>query len=173
MKIRLIKGDITELDVDAIVNAANNRLIMGGGVAGAIRRKGGREIEKEAMEKGPIEIGEAVVTGAGKLNARYVIHAATMGMDFRTDEDKIRKATRNAMKRAVEMKMKSVAFPALGTGVGGFPYEKAAEIMYEEVSKFSDQEYPQEVIFVLYDQAAYEEFKKGLLKAGAEFEEGL
>jgi len=173
MKIRLIKGDITELDVDAIVNAANNRLIMGGGVAGAIRRKGGREIEKEAMEKGPIEIGEAVVTGAGKLKAKYVIHGATMGMDFRTDEDKIRKATRNAMKRAVEMKMKSVAFPALGTGVGGFPYERAAEIMYEEVSKFSDQEYPQEVIFVLYDQAAYEEFKKGLLRAGAEFEEGL
>ncbi len=171
MKIKLMKGDITELDVDAIVNAANNRLVMGGGVAGAIKRKGGREIEKEAMAKGPIEIGEAVVTGAGKLKARYVIHAATMGMDFETDEDKIRKATRNAMKRAVEIGIKSVAFPALGTGVGGFPFKDAARIMYEEVAKFADEKAPEEVIFVIYTDDAYEEFKKGLIEAGAEFEE--
>jgi O-acetyl-ADP-ribose deacetylase (regulator of RNase III) len=163
MKIYLKRGDITELEVDGIVNAANNRLIMGGGVAGAIKRKGGSEIEREAVSKGPIPIGEAVVTGAGRLRAKYVIHAATMGMDFKTDGEKIRMATRNAMKRAVEFKMKSVAFPALGTGVGGFPFGEAAKIMYEEVKKFEgNPEAPEKVIFVLFREEDYEKFKEVL-----------
>ncbi|HID94836.1 MAG TPA: macro domain-containing protein, partial [Candidatus Latescibacteria bacterium] len=132
-RIRVVKGDITEQDVEAIVNAANNRLIMGGGVAGAIRKKGGPSIQKEATALGPIAIGEAVVTGGGRLKARYVIHAATMGMDFKTDETKIRAATRNSLKRAEEKKIISVAFPALGCGVGGFTPEKAARVMIEEV----------------------------------------
>lgn len=165
MTFEVLQGDITELDVDAIVNAANNHLLMGGGVAGAIKRKGGKEIEEEAVKKGPIPVGEAVVTGAGKLKARYVIHAATMGMDFRTDAEKIRMATRNAMKRAVELGLKSVAFPALGTGVGGFPVQDAIRIMYEEVQAFADHDI--HVIFVLYSRKDYEEALAALRELGA------
>ena len=84
-EIKVVMGDITELRVDAIVNAANNQLLMGGGVAGAIKKKGGKIIEEEALSKGPIEIGQAIATGAGELAAKYIIHAATMGMDFKTD----------------------------------------------------------------------------------------
>ncbi len=164
--LKLYKGDITELAVDALVNAANNRLWMGGGVAGAIKRKGGKEIEEEAVKKGPIPIGEAEVTGAGKLKAKYIIHAATMGMDFQTDENKIRDATRNALLRAGEMKLHSVAFPALGAGVGGFPLEEVARIMIEEVQKYCRQPSSlKEVVFVLYDGAAYRVFEKELKRA--------
>ena len=98
--LKIIPGDITELACDAIVNAANNQLLMGGGVAGVIRKKGGQEIEDQAVKKGPIEIGGAVATGAGRLKAKYVIHAATMGMDFKTDEHKIRQACANAFQCA-------------------------------------------------------------------------
>ena len=165
MTFEVVQGDITELDVDAIVNAANNHLLMGGGVAGAIKRKGGKEIEEEAVQKGPIPVGEAVVTGAGKLKARYVIHAATMGLDFKTDAEKIRLATRNAMKRAVELGIRSVAFPALGTGVGGFPVREAMRIMYDEVKAFADQDI--RVIFVLYSRKDYEEALAALREIGA------
>ena len=165
MTFEVVQGDITELDVDAIVNAANNHLLMGGGVAGAIKRKGGKEIEEEAVQKGPIPVGEAVVTGAGKLKARYVIHAATMGLDFKTDAEKIRLATRNAMKRAVELGVRSVAFPALGTGVGGFPVREAMRIMYDEVKAFADQDI--RVIFVLYSRKDYEEALAALREIGA------
>src|SRR2546422_4215267 len=115
------RGDISQARVDAVVNAANNHLWMGGGVAGALKRAGGSEIEREALAKGPIEIGEAVVTGGGALPAKYVIHAAVMGQDLRTDRSKISKATRNSLIRASELGISSIAFPALGTGVGGFP----------------------------------------------------
>src|SRR3990170_7908766 len=100
VKIEVLRGDITKLELDALVNAANNRLWMGGGVAGALKRAGGPEIEAEAIKKGPIPIGEAVVTGAGKLKAKYVIHAAVMGQDLQTDATKIRQATVNSLKRA-------------------------------------------------------------------------
>ena len=126
-------GDITKLEVDAIVNAANTRLVMGGGVAGAIKRAGGKEIEDEAVRQGPIKIGEAVATTAGKLKARYVIHAPTMEMDFRTNAEKVRLAMRAALKKAEELGIESIAFPALGTGVGGFPKDEAAKIMVEEL----------------------------------------
>src|SRR3972149_446583 len=102
-KITCSKGDITDSGADAIVNAANNHLWMGSGVAGAIKRKGSAEIEKEAIAKGPIAVGEAVATTGGKLKARYVIHAAAMGQDLRTDEAKIASATRNALLRAEEL----------------------------------------------------------------------
>jgi len=168
LKIIVIKGDITEVHADAIVNAANNRLIMGGGVAGAIKRKGGKEIEEEAISKGPIEVGEAVVTNAGRLKANYVIHAATMGMDFRTDEKKIRDATRNSMKKAQELGIKSIAFPALGTGVGGFPKEVAARIMKEEIEKFKgEKNAPEKVIFVLFDEESYRVFKEIIESEGS------
>jgi O-acetyl-ADP-ribose deacetylase (regulator of RNase III) len=138
VEIETFLGDITKLEVDAIVNAANTRLIMGGGVAGAIKRAGGKEIEDEAISKGPIKIGEAVETKAGKLPAKWVIHSPTMQTDFKTDETKIRLAIKAALKKADELGIKSVAFPALGTGVGGFSREKAAKIMIDEIKNHID-----------------------------------
>ncbi len=159
-KICLIKGDITEFEGEAIVNAANNRLLMGGGVAGAIKRKGGKEIEEEAVSKGPIPIGEAILTGAGRLKARYVIHAAVMGMDFKTDEDKIRSATLNSLKRAEEKGLKSIAFPALGTGVGRFPVKRAAEIMLKEAMEHLEGEVNlKEIYFYLFTEDNFKDFK--------------
>jgi O-acetyl-ADP-ribose deacetylase (regulator of RNase III) len=153
IKIRLIRGDITEQEVDAVVNAANNHLWMGAGVAGAIKRKGGLEIEKEAMKKGSIPIGEAVVTNAGSLKAKYVIHAAVMGQDLITNEEYIKNATSNSLKRAEELKIESIAFPAFGTGVGGFSADECARIMLGEVKNFSKKaEYLKEVLFVLFSR---------------------
>jgi O-acetyl-ADP-ribose deacetylase (regulator of RNase III) len=168
-KITLYKGDITELETDAIVNAANNQLWMGGGVAGAIKRKGGVEIEKEAIEKGPIPIGEAVVTGAGRLKARYVIHAAAMGYEggrmFPPTADTIREATKNSLLRAEELGIRSIAFPALGTGVGGFPLRSAAEIMIEVTREhLAGKTCLEEVIFALYGEEAFKAFEEELAK---------
>lgn len=163
-------GDIAELAVEAIVNAANNKLEMGGGVAGAIRKKGGQQIEDEAIKKGPIKIGEAIETRAGKLKAKYVIHAATMGLDFQTDEIKIRQSCASSLQLAERLKIKSIAFPALGCGVGGFPLIGAAKIMSQEVFKHFWFEFSGEmgkkktslkkVIFCLYNQEAFAAFKK-------------
>lgn len=161
--VRLRIGDITEVEADAIVNAANNRLWMGGGVAGAIKRKGGRVIEDEAVKKGPIPVGEAVVTTAGNLKARYVIHAAGMGTDLRTDEEKIRSATKNALLRAEELRLKSIAFPSIGTGVGGFPMDDAARIMLETVKEHAKQFTSiQSITFVLFGEDAYKSFERAL-----------
>jgi O-acetyl-ADP-ribose deacetylase (regulator of RNase III) len=161
MEIILVHGDIAQQDAEAIVNAANNHLWMGAGVAGAIKRAGGQEIEREAVAKGPIPIGEAAVTGAGRLKARYVIHAAVMGRDLRTDADKIRQATQNSLRRADELALKSVAFPALGTGVGGFPLEECARIMLDVVHGHSASGTSLEhVVFVLYDEPAYQAFER-------------
>lgn len=130
------QGDITRLAVDAIVNAANTHLWMGGGVAGAIKRTGGDEIEQEAMRQAPIEAGEAVATGAGRLPCRYVIHAATMGQDLTTDGPTIRAATRASLRAADGLTLTSLALPALGTGVGGFPLDEAAQLMVEEITAY-------------------------------------
>lgn len=164
-EIKTVQGDITELKVDAIVNAANNKLIMGGGVAGAIKRKGGKIIEDEAIKKGPIKIGEAIFTSAGNLASKYVIHAATMGMDFGTDENKIRDATKNTLKVSEELKIESVAFPALGCGVGGFPLLAAAKIMSQEVFRHLREcdSGLKEIIFCLYDKEAFDVFNKGVI----------
>lgn len=157
------RGDITESHADAIVNAANNHLWMGAGVAGAIRQKGGESIEIEAMAKGPIPIGEAVATTAGKLQARYVIHAAAMGQDLRTDENKIREATKNALLRAEELKLLSIDFPALGTGVGGFPVSMAAKTMIDTAKEFIKiSKSINKIGFVLFDEAAFMAFKEYL-----------
>jgi O-acetyl-ADP-ribose deacetylase (regulator of RNase III)/ADP-ribose pyrophosphatase YjhB (NUDIX family) len=139
-EIKVVLGDITELRVDAIVNAANNKLIMGGGVAGAIKRKGGKSIEDEAVKKGPIQVGEAIATSAGELAAKYVIHAATMSLDFKTDEDKIRDSARSSLKLAQKLKITSIAFPALGCGTGGFPLLASAKIMAQEALKYLREE---------------------------------
>ena len=163
IKVEVYRGDITQLELDSLVNAANNRLWMGGGVAGALKRAGGKEIEVEAVKKGPIPIGEAVVTGAGKLKARYIIHAAVMGQDLKTDAQKVRQATRNSLLRGDELGIKSMAFPALGTGVGGFPLDECARIMISEVRQYSAKKTGLErVVFVLYDEPAYLAFKQEL-----------
>ena len=164
-EIKIVQGDITELKVDAIVNAANNKLVMGGGVAGAIRKKGGKVIEDEAVKKGPIKIGEAIFTAAGNLPSKYVIHAATMALDFQTDEIKIRDSCRNALKVAEELKITSVAFPALGCGVGGFPFLAAAKIMAQEAFRHlrENKSNLKEIIFCLYDKEAYDIFHKGVI----------
>ena len=157
IRIKLVQGDITDQDVDAIVNAANNHLWMGAGVAGAIKRKGGVEIEEEAMSKGPIPVGEAVVTQAGNLKARYAIHAAVMGQDLVTSEEYIRLATLNSLTRAEELKIESIAFPAFGTGVGGFPIDTCARIMLDAVREFSDHaQFLREIRFVLFEKESYD-----------------
>ena len=161
MEICLTRGDIAHQDADAIVNAANNHLWMGAGVAGAIKRAGGQEIEREAVAKGPIPIGEAAVTSGGRLKARYVIHAAVMGQDLTTDSDKIRQATESSLRRADELALKSIAFPALGTGVGGFSLEQCARIMLDVVRSHSAAGSSLErVVFVLYDEPAYQAFER-------------
>ena len=164
-EIKVVLGDITEVRADAIVNAANNKLLMGGGVAGVIKKKGGRMIEQEALEKGPIKVGGAVETGAGELAAKYVIHAATMGMDFKTDEVKIRDASRSALELAGKLKVSSIVFPALGCGTGGFSLLASAKIMAQEVLKHLRQADTslKEIIFCLYDQEAFTVFNKGVL----------
>ena len=165
IKIEVCHGDITQLEVDGVVNAANNQLWMGGGVAGALKRAGGKEIETEAVSKGPIPVGEAAVTGAGKLKAKYVIHAAVMGQDLNTDATKIGQATKNSLLRGDELGIKSIAFPALGTGVGGFPRDECARIMISEVVQYSARKTGLEkVVFTLYDEPAYQAFRQELNK---------
>jgi O-acetyl-ADP-ribose deacetylase (regulator of RNase III) len=126
-----VDGDITALHVDAIANAANDRLWMGAGVAGAIKRVGGDEIEREAVAKGPIPVGSAIATRAGMLNADWVIHGAVMGQDLRTSADLVARTTRACLKLAEELGCESVALPAFGTGVGGFPLDECARLMVE------------------------------------------
>lgn len=133
IRIRIVQQDIATLDVDAVVNAANDHLWMGAGVAGALKRAGGDVIEREAMAKGPIAVGDAVVTGGGTLRARHVIHAAVMGQDLRTSADAIARATASALARAEELGARTVALPAFGTGVGGFPLGECARIMVAAV----------------------------------------
>ena len=118
MELEVVEGNIAKLEVDAIANAANNHLWMGAGVAGAIKGAGGDEIEREAVAKGPIEIGDAVATGAGSLPAKHVIHGAVMGQDLRTDADLVRNTTRRTLEVAEELDARSLALPAFGTGVG-------------------------------------------------------
>jgi O-acetyl-ADP-ribose deacetylase (regulator of RNase III) len=162
MEITFVQGDIAQQEADAVVNAANNHLWMGAGVAGAIKRAGGREIEAEAVAKGPIPIGEAVATGGGRLKARYVIHAAVMGQDLRTDADKIRRSTRATLCRADELGLKSIAFPALGTGVGGFSLDECARVMLDAVEGHASGGTTslEQVTFVLYDAPALAAFQR-------------
>jgi O-acetyl-ADP-ribose deacetylase (regulator of RNase III) len=123
LQLEVVEGDITTLEVDAIANAANNHLWMGAGVAGAIKRAGGEEIEREAVVRGPIEAGDAVATGAGRLAAKHVIHGAVMGQDLRTSGELISLTTKRCLAVADEVGARSLALPAFGTGVGGFPLD--------------------------------------------------
>ncbi len=160
--IKLIKGDITTFEGDAIVNAANNHLWMGAGVAGAIKRKGGMEIEKEAVSKGPIPIGEAVVTGAGELNCKYVIHGAVMGRDLKTDAQKIGMATINSLRRAEELGLSTIAFPAFGTGVGGFSFTECARVMKSALEEYFSEKKSslKEIYFYLFTEESFHSFQE-------------
>jgi O-acetyl-ADP-ribose deacetylase len=160
--IEIRRGDITDCEADILVNAANTSLWMGAGVAGALKMKGGTSIETEAVAKGPILPGWAVETGAGNLKARFVIHAAVMGTDFKTNAKYIELAQWNAFALAEKLAMSSIAFPALGTGVGAFPITECAQLMFKITSKF-DKAGPvhiKNVIFLLYSKKAYDEFEK-------------
>jgi O-acetyl-ADP-ribose deacetylase (regulator of RNase III) len=165
IKIEVVRGDITEAKTEAIVNAANNHLWMGSGVAGAIKRKGGEVIEKEAMAKGPIGVGEAVATTAGKLPHKYVIHAAGMGQDAYTDSDIVYRVTQSSLRAADELGVKSIAFPAIGTGVGGMSIEACAGTMIKAVNTISpDLKNIVTVQFVLFDENGYKAFENELKK---------
>ncbi|MBI3586947.1 MAG: macro domain-containing protein [Ignavibacteriales bacterium] len=162
-EILILQGDIADQQTDAIVNAANNHLWMGAGVAGAIRRKGGSEIEREAMAKGPIEIGQAVLTSAGALNAKHVIHAAVMGQDLHTTAEFIKQATHASLTLAEHNKLSSISFPALGTGVGGFSMSHCASVMIGAVIHFLlEAKHLTLVQFVLIDHEAVEVFEQEL-----------
>lgn len=158
-RIELWNGDICELEVDAIVNPANLSLWMATGVGGAIKRAGGDEIEFAAVRQGPVELGESIVTTAGTLAARAVIHAVSLDRVRRTSGPVIEQAVRSAMARAREIEATSIAFPALGTGVGGFPLDEAARVMIAAVRDELEQSPTIEhVIFALRGAAAYEAF---------------
>jgi len=160
-KIKILQGDLTEQDADAIVNAANNDLQLGGGVAGAIRRKGGPAIQKECNQVGHIPLGEAAVTGGGDLKARYVIHAASMRLGERTSEANLRASTRASLLRAKELGVRTIAFPAVGAGIAGFPMRRCAEVMLEEVARHLEGDTSlEEIRFVLYDDAACQTFRE-------------
>jgi O-acetyl-ADP-ribose deacetylase len=164
-KVSLRQGDLTEAQVDAIVNAANNDLQLGGGVAGAIRRKGGALIQQECDRIGPIPIGEAAITSGGKLKARYVIHAASMHLGGRTSEKGVRDSTHNSLRRAAENSIESIALPAIGTGIAGFAMSRCAEVMLEEVREhLRGPTSLKRVEFVLFDRSALEAFETAFAK---------
>jgi O-acetyl-ADP-ribose deacetylase len=159
-EIRFAKGDLTEMDVDAIVNAANNDLQLGAGVAGAIRRKGGPTIQRECDEIGSIPIGAAAITGGGNLKARHVIHAASMQLGGRTTAESLRSSTGWSLRLARDHGLKSMAFPAVGTGIAGFPLRECAEIMLREVvGHLKSETSVATVYFVLFDPTALDAFE--------------
>ena len=162
-RIELWNGDICDLEVDVIVSAANPSLWMATGVAGALKRAGGDEIEFAAVGQGPVELGSAVVTGAGRLAARAVIHAVSLDRDRRTSGAAIEAAVRSAMARAREIHATTIAFPALGTGVGGYPLEDAAKITVDAVrDELGRSPEVDQVVFALRGGAAYNAFKHAL-----------
>jgi O-acetyl-ADP-ribose deacetylase (regulator of RNase III) len=159
-RIEIRQGDITEVDMDAIVNAANNDLQLGGGLAGAIRRKGGPRIQAECDEIGTIPVGGAAITSGGNLKARYVIHAASMQLGGGTSAQSPRSSTAHALRIAAQKGLKSIAFPAVGAGIGGFPMRECAEIMLREtVRHFENPTSIERVCFVLFDKEALAVFE--------------
>jgi O-acetyl-ADP-ribose deacetylase (regulator of RNase III) len=159
-RIQIQQGDITEMQVDAIVNAANNDLVLGAGVAGAILRKGGESIQRECNEIGSIPLGYAAITGAGRLKARYVIHAASMGLGGeRTTAKSLRTSTAHSLRLATERKLTSIAFPAIGTGVSGFPVDECAQIrLTEAAERLKGDTSIEKVYFVLFDERSRDTF---------------
>ncbi len=162
-KIRLVQGDITELETDAIVNAANAQLILGGGVAGAIRKKGGPTIQEECNKIGGTFVGGAVITTGGNLKAKYVIHAVGPRMGEGNEDEKLKNAALNSLKLMDECKLKSIAFPAISTGIFGYPIERCSQIMISTVKKYlGSNTQIDEVIFCLFTKSDFDIFFKEL-----------
>jgi O-acetyl-ADP-ribose deacetylase len=162
-RIEIRQGDLTEMDVGAIVNAANNDLQLGGGVAGAIRRKGGPQIQVECNEIGAIPVGGAAITSGGNLKARHVIHAASMQLGGQTTAHALRSSTAHSLRIAAQQGLKTIAFPAVGTGIAGFPMRECAEIMLREAEKhFQQATSLEKIYFVLFDKEALEIFEEVL-----------
>ena len=167
MNIELLEGDITACKVDAVVNAANNHLWMGAGVAGAIKRVGGDEIEAEAIRLGPIFVGEVAITGAGRLPARHVIHAVGPKMGEGDEDAKLKSATVESMKRAAELGLMSIAFPAISTGIFGYPMDRCARVMIGaalDIFHSGQAGSVMKVVFCLWGAEAFELFKRELSK---------
>ncbi|MFX0047700.1 MAG: macro domain-containing protein [Candidatus Hermodarchaeota archaeon] len=161
--IKLVQGDITELDIDVIVNAANAQLILGGGVAGAIRNKGGSKIQEECNKIGGTFVGGAVITSGGNLKARHVIHAVGPRMGEGNEDKKLENAITNSLKLMDEHRLKIIAFPAISTGIFGYPIDKCAKIMISTVKEYLGGETQiEEVIICLYSNPDYEIFNKEL-----------
>jgi len=164
-KIKIVEGNIVLLDVEAVVNAANKFLKLGGGVAGAIRAYGGPAIQEECDRLAPIDVGQAVITGGGSLKAKYVIHAVGPVNGEGNEEVKLARATLSSLKIAKEKKIKDIAFPAISTGIFGFPLEKCSEVMLQAAMDFlKKNDFPEEILFCLYGQEAYSVFIKTLEK---------
>jgi O-acetyl-ADP-ribose deacetylase (regulator of RNase III) len=161
MELEVREGDIAGVEADAVANAANDRLWMGAGVSGAIKQAGGEEIEREAVALGPIELGDAVATGAGRLNARHVVHGAVMGQDLRTSEDLVRRTTRRCLEVADELGARTLALPAFGTGVGGLPLETCAGAMVGEVRAFEPASL-ERIVFAVYGAEAERIFSEAV-----------
>jgi O-acetyl-ADP-ribose deacetylase (regulator of RNase III) len=161
--VEVLEADITQLEVDAIANAANTRLMHGGGVAGAIARAGGPDIERESRQRAPVGLGEAVETGGGDMPCRWVIHAATMELGGPTSAEIIRRATASTLRRADELGARSLALVAFGTGVGGFPLEEAARIEVEEVRRHLERDSQLErIVFAVRGASARDAFEHAL-----------
>jgi O-acetyl-ADP-ribose deacetylase len=159
-RILIIAGDLVEQDVDAIVNAANNELILGGGVAGAIRSRGGPTIQQECDEHGPVKVGEAALTGAGELRARHVIHAASMALGGRTTEESLRSSMDDVFRLAHEQRVQTIAIPAVGTGIAAFPMDECATVMAQSLRHaLIEGWHPSEVRFVLFGDGARRDFE--------------
>ena len=167
-EIVILQGNLTEMDVDAIVNAANNDLQLGGGVAGAIRRKGGDEIQRECDAIGSIPLGGAAITSGGHLKARHVIHAASMELGGRTSASDLRSSTAHSLRIASEHNLETIAFPAVGTGIARFPMRDCAQIMLSEAIKHLKGDTSlKKIFFVLFDADSlkiFEETRKDLSK---------
>ncbi len=162
-RIVLAEGDIAEQEVDAIVNAANSALQLGAGVAGAIREKGGPTIQTECDAIGPIEVGEAAVTGAGELCARFVIHAAGMPPGESASAEGVRACVRRSLELARERRCRTIAIPAIGAGIGGFSLQRCAEILLEEVREhLAGETSLEEIRFVLFGEPSYRVFEAAL-----------
>ncbi len=161
-EIRVSEGDISRIEVDAVVNAANTRLRLGSGVAGAIREAGGPAIQEECDRLGPVGLGGAAITGAGSLPARYVIHAASMEPGGCTTEESLRSSVAQALGLAAEHGLRSIAFPAIGTGVGGFSVQRCAEVLFGEVERHLEAGGTSlEIVrFVLYGEPDYRVFEQ-------------
>jgi O-acetyl-ADP-ribose deacetylase (regulator of RNase III) len=167
-KIEILQGDLTEMDTDAIVNAANNDLQLGGGVAGAIRRKGGPKIQDECDAIGSIPLGGAAITSGGKLKARHVIHAASMELGGRTSALTLRSSTAHSLRIAAQNGLKTIAFPAVGTGIAGFPMRECAEIMLREALRhLKGDTTVEKIYFVLYDEEALAAFNEAFAEMNA------